>query len=44
MPKKEMTCPYCGYKWIPRVENPKKCPYCQRWLRIPNEVKKHGKV
>jgi len=25
-------CPYCGYEWVARVENPKKCPKCQRWL------------
>jgi len=22
-------CKKCGYEWIPRVENPKKCPNCQ---------------
>jgi len=22
-------CYRCGYEWIPRVGNPKKCPYCQ---------------
>jgi len=26
------VCPHCGYEWIPRVENPKKCPRCARWL------------
>ena len=27
-----MKCPHCGYEWTPRVENPKKCPMCQKWL------------
>jgi len=24
----KLSCPKCGYQWIPRVENPKKCPKC----------------
>lgn len=33
----EMKCPdtRCGYKWVPRVPNPKKCPKCLRWLDRP---------
>jgi predicted Zn-ribbon and HTH transcriptional regulator len=27
-----MRCPHCGYEWRPRVERPKKCPRCYRWL------------
>ncbi len=29
-----MKCPHedCGYEWMPRVEKPKRCPKCQRWL------------
>ena len=33
-------CPRCGYEWMPRVENPKKCPRCQKWLPPWKEVKK----
>lgn len=22
-------CKQCGYKWVPRVEHPEKCPRCQ---------------
>ena len=29
-----MKCPYCKYEWETRVNNPKKCPACQRWLII----------
>lgn len=25
-------CQHCGYTWKSRVEFPKRCPYCQRWL------------
>jgi len=28
----KIKCPYCGYEWIPRVANPKKCPRCGRRL------------
>jgi len=24
----QLTCPKCGYKWTPRVPQPKKCPAC----------------
>jgi rubrerythrin len=24
-----VVCKKCGYEWIPRVANPKKCPSCQ---------------
>lgn len=27
-----VTCPACGYTWVPRVVAPKKCPECQRRL------------
>ncbi len=30
--KKELTCPHCGYRWIPRVENTKRCARCGAWL------------
>lgn len=28
-----VKCPFCGYEWIPRVPNPKKCPRCTRRLK-----------
>lgn len=28
----EKECKKCGYRWIARVEEPKRCPRCQRWL------------
>jgi len=34
------VCPYCGYKWKPRVEKPKRCPFCNRWLPEWKEVRK----
>lgn len=30
--KKEVKCKVCGYKWISRVEKPKKCAKCLRWI------------
>jgi len=30
-----MICPYCGYTWDQRVEKPKRCPKCQKWLPEP---------
>ena len=30
-----IICPHCGYEWPPRVESPKKCPKCQKWLPTP---------
>lgn len=32
----KISCPKCGHVWSPRVENPKRCPRCGRWL-IPAE-------
>lgn len=31
-----IICPNCGYEWTPRVEKPKRCPKCQKWLPTPN--------
>ncbi|MEE9364809.1 MAG: hypothetical protein V3U92_19585 [Cellulophaga sp.] len=25
----KLICKRCGHSWIPRVENPKWCPYCK---------------
>jgi len=32
-----MNCPKCGHVWTPRVENPKRCPRCGKWLTEPAE-------
>ena len=24
----KIKCKWCGYKWLPRIANPKKCPNC----------------
>jgi len=32
-PQNEITCPHCGHKWEPRVEDPKYCPMCKRPLK-----------
>ena len=29
---RKCKCPYCGYTWIPRVERPKECPLCKRYI------------
>ena len=28
----EMRCNRCGYKWIPRITKPRKCPDCKTIL------------
>lgn len=34
------TCGKCGYQWIPRVEVPKQCPSCKRYMgKIPKQGK-----
>lgn len=37
IPRKSQVieCFECGYEWIPRVDNPKKCPECQ--FRFPRK-------
>lgn len=39
------VCPNksCGYSWIPRVANPKKCPRCQFRLDRKRKEKKEVK-
>lgn len=27
-----MFCPFCEYEWSPKVESPKECPNCKRYL------------
>jgi len=29
---KKRKCEKCGWEWIPRVNEPKRCPRCQAWL------------
>lgn len=28
-----MICNFCGYSWEARVEKPKKCARCLRWIK-----------
>ena len=28
----QVTCEHCGYEYHKRVEHPKRCPQCQRWI------------
>ena len=30
---KQKKCKFCGWEWLPRVEEPKKCPRCQKFLK-----------
>lgn len=32
-----VKCPRCGYSWVPRVPNPRRCPRCQA-LQEKSEV------
>jgi len=32
---KKVKCRFCGYEWYARVENPKECPLCKRYLISP---------
>lgn len=34
-----MNCPFCGYMWTPRTEQPKACPRCKRRLDYPGGMK-----
>jgi len=35
---KRRTCADCNYTWIPRKENPKKCPFCQSLYWVSGKV------
>jgi len=37
--RKKVRCRYCGYEWYARVENPKECPLCKRYLISPHKSK-----
>lgn len=42
---KFLKCLRCGYKWPPRVENPKKCPGCKsEYWNKPRKKKKEDGV
>jgi len=28
-----MKCKHCGYKWQPRIKEPKACPLCKQYLK-----------
>ena len=38
----QRECPKCSHKWIPRVENVKKCPRCN--LSLTSERPKYSHV
>jgi uncharacterized OB-fold protein len=49
MPRVELPklrCPFCGYEWIPRVPEPKKCPRCHNviWRLELRELLDRGKA
>ena len=31
--QKEIKCPACGYKYTPRIKNPKACPNCKQYYK-----------
>jgi len=35
-----LECPFCGFRWWPRKENPRACPNCKRyfWKQQPKAV------
>jgi len=37
---RRVRCPHCGYEWMPRVEKPKECPVCKRYLISPKSKRK----
>lgn len=37
--KKEI-CKFCDYEWSSRVEKPKRCPACSKWVNKPKKQKK----
>lgn len=39
----KIICKVCGYEWNPRVEKPKKCAKCLRWIKYPKERNAHPK-
>jgi hypothetical protein len=38
-------CPYCEWKWHSRVESPKECPACKRYLiKVSPKLPKSAEV
>lgn len=37
---KKITCSHCGYKYRPRIENPKACPNCKQYYKRTTVIKK----
>ena len=37
--RKKVRCRFCGYEWYARVEHPKECPLCKRYLISPRKSK-----
>lgn len=40
--EEEISCPKCGHIWSPRVDQPKRCPRCGKWL-VSSEKKEDQK-
>lgn len=36
----KIVCPFCGYQWIPRTADVKRCPYCKHYLPRASEDEK----
>jgi predicted Zn-ribbon and HTH transcriptional regulator len=39
MQSKKCKCRRCGYEWVPKVINPKQCPFCHsmKWNKPKGE-------
>lgn len=35
----QLECKRCGFKWMPRVEKPRRCPECQSYAWDKEKVK-----
>ena len=35
---KQIKCPKCDYRWVPRVNKPKACPRCKTRLDIKRKM------
>lgn len=38
----ECTNPKCGYEWVARVMEPKKCPKCGHWIKRDKQDSGNG--
>lgn len=42
---KTLMCKRCGYKWLPRIKTPKRCPGCKSpYWNTTRKVKSDGKA